>query len=37
MTELEFIRTFAQILEQLGKILAHPSPILENLEHLLAL
>lgn len=36
MTELEFIRTFAQILEQLGRILAHPSTILEDSEHLLA-
>ena len=36
MTELEFIRTFAQILEQLGTILAHPPSILEDLEHLLA-
>ena len=36
MTELEFIRTFAQILEQLGRILAHPSTILEDSKHLLA-
>ncbi|WP_079523348.1 hypothetical protein [Solibacillus isronensis] len=36
VTELEFIRTFAQILEQLGRILTHPSTILEDLEHLLA-